>query len=119
MAVSFSYNATTVTPSRAYKFPVAWPRRRVQGKLELAAGSMRVQDLGTEVGEITVVWDRLPKADVDQLVAFWRLVGGAAQQFSFTDADGVLHTVRWTNDFQSSIVGYQLCSLTIVLREEI
>ena len=120
MAVQFIRNGNTVTLTRAYSYPVDWPRRRIQASQELAAGTLRVQDFGTEVATVTLQWDRMEKADRDALLAFWRQhAAGAKNSFTFVDHAGASHTVRWTNDWNEGEVGYQIYRVTIVLREEI
>ena len=118
MPVTLTLGGTSVTP-RGYGYPVAWPRRRMQATQELAGGGLRVYDHGAEIAEVSLTWERLGKTDRDALLAFWRLVGAAKTAFTFTDHAGATHTVRWTNGWQESEVGYQIYSLTIALREEI
>jgi hypothetical protein len=118
MAITFQSGGTTVTP-RSYGYPVEITRRRVQAQQELAAGALRVQDAGTEIAQWTLTWSAIAQSDHDALLAFWRLVAGAKTPFSFTDHSGVAHTVRWTNGWACSEIGYQIYKLTIMLREEI
>ena len=49
-------------------------------------------------GEHFMRWDRMPSDDLEDVVAFFDALHGAANKFVFTDRDGGVHTARLIND---------------------
>ena len=105
MGIAF-YFPTQVAPTLAWvpphqlmvavSAPVDFPAQ-IAG--ETAGGVLYVQDKGARRESFELRFDRLTQAEYDAALNFFSTVKKAFSSFEYQDSSGVLHVVRWTNEF--------------------
>ena len=85
---------------------------------ETAGGTLYVQDKGPQRETFELTFERITLNDRDAALAFFTAVRKSFSAFEYQDAEGALHTVRWTNafEFQETVPGR--FSGVILLRKE-
>ncbi|GJL78812.1 MAG: hypothetical protein NPINA01_18010 [Nitrospinaceae bacterium] len=110
---------TQWAPSRQPVFPASEPvdfPEQLTG--ETAGGTLYVQDKGQKRERFELRFVRIPKSDRDDAHTFFNTVKKAFNTFEYEDPEAVLHTVRWTNQFDFERVIEGRYSGTIELRKE-
>lgn len=120
MAITFTKDATSVVFSKGLRYPFSAPLRFIQPE-EVSDGGVRyVYDKGPIEDEFDVPFERLPKADYDDLRSFFRTtIPGKLDTFTYTDQESQTHTVRLVDeeiDFPE--VAFHLFSGRLRLRKE-
>ncbi len=95
--------------------PVDYPEQLTG---ETAGGTLYVQDKGPLREKFQLKFVRLTVTDRDNALSFFNTVKKSFNTFEFEDRNGVLHTVRWMNDFDFQFVVEGRYSGTIQLRKE-
>ncbi|MGP0628939.1 hypothetical protein ACTRW9_04500 [Nitrospina sp. 32_T5] len=106
-------------PGKAPRFPLkkttAYPSQ-VTG--ETAGGVLHLQDTGSLREQWELVFDRIPPADHEALKTFFQAVRKSFHTFQYVDPQGVVHLVRWMNEFEFEETVPERFSGSIVLRKE-
>ena len=110
---------TSWVPTRQPVFPVGEPLDfEEQIKEETGGGVVYVQDKGVARERFELKFVKIPTADKVLARAFFNAVKKAFNTFEFKDINGVLHTVRWMNEFDFAHVVEGKWSGSIELRKE-
>lgn len=96
----FTLGANVINFSKGQDYPVESPREQLQVVDRTAAGTLEVETLGATIQRLMVAFSNLSAAEYAALKNWFDNVSaGAANAFTYTDGDGVDHTVRWVNQF--------------------
>jgi hypothetical protein len=119
--IIFTKGGVSFTFSKGRVFPLNDPGQVNVAVDYSAGGQLYAYDKGIEEQFYNLVMERVPKADFDNFAAWLLDVAvGPLNTFTYTDEDGVAHTVRLLdtkNPFKE--VAHELYSGTIHLRKEI
>ena len=119
--VTFTKGGDSFSFSKGRSYPLDDPAA-VSVVVDYSEGEqLYAYDKGIEVQYFNLVYERVPKADYDNLEDWIiNIVVGPASTFTYTDEDEVEHTVRIL-DTQNPLkeVAHELYSGTIKLREEL
>ena len=85
---------------------------------ETAGGILYVQDKGPQRDRFELAFERITQNDHDAVRLFFTAVKKSFSPFEYQDADGVLHTVRWINEFNFQEKVPKGFSGTVLLRKE-
>ncbi len=83
-----------------------------------AGGALYVQDKGTRERRFELAFARLATTDRDAALIFYDAVKKALNVFEYQDPNGVLHSVRWVNEFDFNCGPGERFAASVVLRKE-
>lgn len=124
MAFGF-YFPTKAAPSASWlpavglEFPLETPvdyPEQLTGKT--AGGTLYVQKKGPKRESFDLAFNLMSETDRDSLLTFFNTVEKAFNAFEYEDGNGVLHSVRWMNEFNFKKDRPGLHSGSVQLRKE-
>jgi len=105
----------SIGPEFPLETPVDYPEQLTG---ETAGGTLYVQKKGPKRENFTLAFNFMSQADRDSLLTFFNAVEKAFNAFEYEDGNGVLHSVRWMNEFNLKKDRPGLYSGSVLLRKE-
>lgn len=94
MGITFTLGASTFTSSQNPEYPLSQPIEKIQSVDRTASGLIRTEDYEITIKRFPLSWSSMPKTDYDNLRNWFdQIANGSANQFVYTDIDGLDHDV--------------------------